>query len=116
MAEKVDYMSVLRRQVDEQVRRWIAQVGQPPHAIILSKSQYTLLEDYCIAREVTSWITAITRWAQATSRAKPAHHETCRTIEERLTHLRKDGVVYLTCNAGNLRIRVSPGADGLELV
>lgn len=116
MTDKVDYMSVLRRQVDDDVRKFIHHHGRLPRGIVLSKSQYTLLEDYCVAREVEAFIRAIADFARSTAERRTDMAAACHTAEQRLTHLRQKGVVYFTCNAGNLPIQIHPDAGRLKLV
>ncbi len=116
MVDHVDYLSVLRRQVDASIRHFQAERGRLPRGIVLTRSQYTLLEDYCIAREVAAWMQAVSQLARSDAETRAACTKACIQAEQRLARLRKDGVIYFTCNAGNLRIQIDPDADTLKLI
>jgi hypothetical protein len=112
---KVDYLSLFTKEIEAMMDQHVEQARRMPRTVLMPKSAYVLLQDYCIAREQQIYVELLLQRAQAPTAMQGRIDAKIRMSQTRRQHLAAQGVHSLSCKYGLVPVQMRKELEEIEI-
>jgi|GEM_PF-5378846 len=110
-----DYLLLLKADVEELVGSHLELTGRLPKVLLMPKSIYLILEDYCVARECEIYMELVLRQSQVQGDLRRRAEDKVRIARDRMNQLAITGIRQFSCKYGDIPIVVKPELRQLKV-
>lgn len=115
LLSEADYLALLTREIEQLMDRHVEQTGSIPRKLLMPKSKYVVLEDYCLSREQEIYFALLLQSSQATGAQLQQVRAKIEIARTRMRQLSNDGVRLFSCKYGQIPIVVQRDVTRVEI-